>query len=229
MIIVVGNEKGGVGKTALATNIAALAAADNLEVLLLDTDTNGSSSAWIRIRNEEQVTPVIPLLTVSQNPQNELKHLASKYDLIIVDIGANNYATMLNSAKVADMVLVPTGADQMEVESTFHTFAALREMDAKHKNGKVPAFVVLNQLSTNSKSKEEAALREYLASEHLPLFDSALRARSSWRNARRGGLAVHELKGREADPKAAAEMKAIFAEAEQRATEIQQAAEQQAA
>lgn len=229
MIIVVGAEKGGVGKTALATNLAALAAAENLEVLLLDTDTNGSSSAWVRIRNEEEVTPVIPLLTVSQNPQNELKQLASKYDLIIVDIGANNYATMLNSAKVADMVLVPTGPDQMEVESTFNTFAALREMDPKHKDGKVPAFVVLNQLSTNSRSKEEAALRDYLKSENLPVLDAALRHRSSWRNARRGGLAVHELKGREADLKAAAEMKAIFAEAEKRAAKLQKEAAKRAA
>lgn len=217
MIIVVGAEKGGVGKTALATNIAALAVAENLEVLLLDTDTNGSSSAWIRIRNEEMVEPTIHILTVSQNPQNELKQLASKYDLIIVDVGANSYSTMLNSAKVADLVLVPTGPDQMEVESTFNTFEALRAMDAKHKDGKVPAYVVLNQLSTNVKSREEGALREYLADNALPVFDAALRHRSSWRNARRGGLAVHELRGREADPKAAAEMRAIFAEAEQRA------------
>ncbi|GAB3552082.1 ParA family partition ATPase [Noviherbaspirillum agri] len=217
MIIVVGAEKGGVGKTALATNLAALAVSENLEVLLLDTDTNGSSSAWVRIRNEENVEPTIPLLTVSQNPQHELKQLASKYDLIIVDVGANSYTTMLNSAKVADMVLVPTGPDQMEVESTLNTFEALREMDAKHKDGKVPAYVVLNQLPTNAKSKEESALREYLVESGLPVFDAALRHRSSWRNSRRGGLAVHELKGREADPKAAAEMRAIFAEAEQRA------------
>lgn len=224
MIIVVGAEKGGVGKTALATNIAAIAAGEGLEVLLLDTDTNGSSSAWIRIRNEEGVEPNIPLLTVSENPQNELRQLATKYDLIIVDIGANNYSTMLNSAKVADMVLVPTGPDQMEVESTFNTFEELRAMDAKHKNGRVPAFVVLNQLSTNNKSKEEGLLREYLGQEGLPVFESALRHRSSWRNARRGGLAVHELRGREADPKAAAEMKAIFAEAENKVAEALAAA-----
>lgn len=220
MIIVVGNEKGGVGKTAIATNIAALAAADNLEVLLLDTDTNGSSSAWVRIRNEEQVEPAVPLLTVSENPQRELSQLASKYDLIIVDVGANSYSTMINSAKVADLVLVPTGPDQMEVESTLNTFEALRNLDARHKNGRVPAYVVLNGLPTNSKSKEEGALRDYLASEGIPLFDSALRYRSSWRNARRGGMAVHELKGKEADPKAAAEMRSIFHEAEKTVEQI---------
>lgn len=220
MIIVVGNEKGGVGKTAIATNIAALAAADNLEVLLLDTDTNGSSSAWVRIRNEEQVEPAVPLLTVSENPQRELSQLASKYDLIIVDVGANSYSTMINSAKVADLVLVPTGPDQMEVESTLNTFEALRSLDARHKNGRVPAYVVLNGLPTNSKSKEEGALRDYLSSENIPLFESALRYRSSWRNARRGGLAVHELKGKEADPKAAAEMRAIFQEAEKTVEQI---------
>jgi chromosome partitioning protein len=219
MIVVVGNEKGGVGKTAIATNFAALAVAENLEVLLLDTDPQGSSSAWIRIRNEEKVKPSITLLTLPEDPLNELSQLAPKFDLIIIDIGAQNYKTMLNSAKVADMVLVPTGPDQLEVESTLTTYKTLRGIDPQHKHGKVPVYVVLNQLSTNSKSKEEAALREYLEAEGLPIFSSALRHRSSWRNARRGGLAVYELKGREADPKAAAEIRAIFEEAERRAAE----------
>jgi chromosome partitioning protein len=217
MIIVVGAEKGGVGKTALATNLAVLAVQDGLDVLLLDTDPQGSSSAWNRIRNEGGVQPSITLLTVSENPFNELKQLATKYDLIILDIGAGSYKTMLNAAKVADMVLVPTGPDQLEVESTQNTFDAIRAIDHLHKDGKVPAYIVLNSLSTNTKSKEELELRKFLEEENMPVFDTALRYRSSWRNARRAGLAVHELKGRDADPKAAAEMRAIFTEAERRA------------
>jgi chromosome partitioning protein len=217
MIIVVGAEKGGVGKTSIATNLAALAAADGIEVLLLDTDVQGSSSAWVRIRNEENVSPSISLLTLPENPLNELSKLAPKFELIIVDIGAQNYTTMLNAAVVADLVLVPTGPDQFEVESTLNVFSALDTLGARHKKGRIPAHIVLNQLPTNAKSKEELALREYLQAEKRPVFNASLKHRSSWRNARRGGLAVHELSGREADPKAASEMRAIFAEAEQKA------------
>ena len=218
MIIVVGAEKGGVGKTSIATNIAALAAADDIEVLLLDTDAQGSSSAWVRIRNEEKITPRIPVLTIPESPLTELSYLAPKSDLVIIDIGAQNYTTMLNAAIVADLVLIPTGPDQFEVESTLNVFKALKTLGPKHKSGAVPAHVVLNQLPTNSRSREEGELRQFLASEQLPVFDACLKHRSSWRNARRGGLAVHELRGKEADPKAAAEMRAIFAEAERKAS-----------
>ena len=217
MIIVVGAEKGGVGKTSIATNLAALAAGDGIDVLLLDTDVQGSSSAWVRIRNEENVTPQIALLTLPQNPLHELSKFAPRFDLIIVDIGAQNYNTMLHAAAVADLVLVPTGPDQFEVESTINVFGALRSLDVRHKSGKVPAYVVLNQLPTASKSREEASLRKFLAEEGLQVFDAALRHRTSWRTSRRGGLAVHELTGRENDAKASAEMRAIFNEAEKRA------------
>lgn len=214
MIIVIGNEKGGVGKSALATNLAALAVHKGLDTLLLDTDPQGSATAWNRIRNEEGVEPVISSVSVQENPLNELKQFAGKYQLVIVDVGANNYKTMLNAIKIADIVLVPTGPDQLELESTLNTLDNLQAMDHLHKDGRVPAVVVLNQLSTNARSKEEAALREYLAEENVHVLKAALRHRSSWRNSRRGGLAVHELTGREADSKAAAEMNALYDELE---------------
>lgn len=219
MILVVGAEKGGVGKTAIATNLAALGAAEELEVLLLDTDPQGSSGAWSRIRNEGNISPSVSVLTVPENPIKELEKLAPRFDLVIIDVGAQNYTTMLNAVRVADLVLVPTGPDQLEVESTQNVFDALRSLDRHHKSGRIPAFTVLNNLPTNPRSKEEGDLRSFLAEIELPVFDAALRHRSSWRKSRRAGLAVHELRGRDADPSAASEMRAIFAEAERKVEE----------
>ena len=51
MVVTIGAEKGGVAKTRLATHIAALAAADGIDVVLLDTDKQGSATSWSRIRN----------------------------------------------------------------------------------------------------------------------------------------------------------------------------------
>ena len=52
MIILVGNEKGGVGKTTLATNLAVAAQMDNKDVLLIDTDQQMSSTYWAKVREE---------------------------------------------------------------------------------------------------------------------------------------------------------------------------------
>lgn len=220
MIVVVGAEKGGVGKTAIATNMAALAAREGIETILLDTDSQGSATAWVRIRNENRIQPAIALLTVHESPARELSTLAAKFELVIVDVGAQNYATMLQAATVADLVMVPTGPDQLEVESAQNVFEALRAIDPRHKRGRVPAFIVPNLLPTNTRSREEAALREFLTEIGLPTFDAGLRHRTAWRNSRRDGLAVHELSGRDACAKSAAEMRAVFDEAERRAGEL---------
>jgi len=137
MVITVGAEKGGVSKTRLATHIAAIAASQNIDVVLLDTDKQGSAMSWARIRNDEGVQPAIPVLSLPAKPANELANLAGKYTLVVVDIGAQNYRTMLECAALSDLVLVPCGPDQQEIESTLNVFAALRDLDPRHeKKGK---------------------------------------------------------------------------------------------
>ncbi|TFW01515.1 chromosome partitioning protein [Oxalobacteraceae bacterium OM1] len=215
-IIVVGNEKGGVGKTAIATNLAARAAGDGIAVALCDSDPQGSSKGWHRIRSEEGVLPEIPVFGIPANPITELTSLNKSFDLVIVDIGAQNYTVLLNAARIADLVLVPCGPDQFEIESTLATMTALKKLDPFHRLNRVPAHILLNVLPTNVRSKEEARLREFFAEDDWPVFHAALRDRSAWRTSRRLGLAVHELTGRDADAKAAAETKAVLNEIEDR-------------
>ncbi|MCC7005912.1 MAG: AAA family ATPase [Ottowia sp.] len=212
MIITSGAEKGGVGKTRLATHIAALAASENVDVVLLDTDKQGSAVSWSRIRNEEGVTPSIPVLALPANPARELANLASKYTLIVVDIGAQNYRTMLECALLSDIVLVPCGADQQEVESTLSVFSTLKEMGPRHELGKIPAHVVLTRVSPLEGSKATAELRDYFASEDISVFKSHIASRASWLATGKSGRAVHELKGRDRSQKAIDEMYAVYKE-----------------
>ncbi|MBR7783665.1 ParA family protein [Undibacterium luofuense] len=212
MIIVVGAEKGGVGKTLISTNIAALAASEGVEVCLMDTDPQGSATAWARIRRSQEGLTQFPVVTIPPDPLYELQTIAPKFDLIVVDIGAQNYRTMEKAAILADMIIVPTGADQLEAEATLRVCSILQTMDARHKDGKVPVNILLNQMPTNAKSKEAAALREFFADETYPVFQSELKGRASWRNSRRAGAAMHEMTGRDADPKATAEIRAVYEE-----------------
>ena len=61
MVILIGGEKGGTGKTTLATNLAALRAQSGKDVLLLDTDVQASASYWAQIRDERDITPRVSL------------------------------------------------------------------------------------------------------------------------------------------------------------------------
>ena len=53
MIVLVGGEKGGVGKTTLAVNLAAMRRRAGHDVLLIDADKQASANLWAGIRQEE--------------------------------------------------------------------------------------------------------------------------------------------------------------------------------
>jgi len=212
MVVTIGAEKGGVGKTKLATHIAALAMCAGEDVVLLDTDKQGSSMSWSRIRNEEGVIPGIPVLALPVNPARELANLAEKYALVVVDIGAQNYRTMLECALLSDLVLVPCGPDQQEVESTLSVFESLKGMDNRHEAGAVPAHVVLTRVSTKENAKATNELREYFASEGISVFNAQIAQREAWRATGKSGKALHELRGADRSQKAIDEMQAVYDE-----------------
>lgn len=220
-IITVGAEKGGVGKSRLATHIAAMAAADGVEVVLLDTDKQGSAGSWVSIRegaelrpDEKKPLPVVPLLTLPEKPAHTLNSLSTKYDLVVVDIGAQNYRTMVEAALLSDLVLVPCGADQQEVESTLRVFDALKDLGPRHISGKgrVPAHVVLNRVSVLENASSTADLRAVFEGKSVPVLKSHIALRSSWVVTGKTGRALHELRGKERSEKAISEMRAVYAE-----------------
>lgn len=212
-IITVGAEKGGVGKTRIATHLAALAAAQETDVVLLDTDLQGSAVSWSRIRNEEGVKPSIPVFSVPPQPAKELMMLSQKYSLIVVDIGAQNYRTMLECALLSDLILVPCGPDQQEIESTLRVFESLRGLDPRHKSGRIPAHVVLTRVSPKESARTTQDIRAYFASENVPICQTAIAHREAWRTTGKSGRALSELKGSDRSPKAQAEMQALYDEA----------------
>jgi chromosome partitioning protein len=212
MIITVGGEKGGIGKSKVATHISVLAACNGIDGALLDTDIQGSAISFSRIRNEGGITPTIPVFALPPNPARELANLASKYTLVVVDIGAQNYRTMLECALLSDIVLVPCGNDQQEVESTLSVFSTLKKMGNRHELGHIPAHVILNRVSPIEGAKSTAELREYLASEDISVFKSQIAHRASWLASGKSGKAVHELKGRDRSQKAIDEMQAVYDE-----------------
>ncbi len=58
-IVLFGGEKGGTGKTTLATNMAAMLALQGKDVLLLDTDRQGTASFGATVREDTKIEPRI--------------------------------------------------------------------------------------------------------------------------------------------------------------------------
>ena len=117
MIVLVGGEKGGTGKTTLATNLSAVRAWEGRDVLLVDTDVQGSASFWAASRDERggKVPRVACIQKFGKGLQTELTDLAGRYDDVIVDAGGRDSVELRAGLVVAEKAFVPIQASQFDI------------------------------------------------------------------------------------------------------------------
>ena len=105
LIIAVISQKGGSGKTTLATNLAVAAELAGQSTLLVDLDPQASATSWGDSREAE--TPVV----VSAQAARLDEVLASARDhdaaLCIIDTAPHAESPALAAARAADLVLIP--------------------------------------------------------------------------------------------------------------------------
>src|SRR5690606_39345916 len=93
MIILVGGEKGAAGKSCLAQNLAVYLQKKNRDVLLLDADPQGTTTDWIKERDENEDLKNIPSVQASGNIRQVLKDLSKRYE----DIRSEEHTSELQS------------------------------------------------------------------------------------------------------------------------------------
>lgn len=205
-----GGEKGGVGKSTLATTLAAMLSAEGRDVLLLDTDTSGDASGWVAARRER--FPKAPAVHGMRNHGRVaacVRDAAHRYDDVVVDAGGRDSEALRSAMTVAEVMLLPLCPAQFDLWSVARMERLVDE--ARAFNDRLEALVVLNRASTNWASREaEDALAFLGDTRALTLARTVLRDRKAYREAAAEGLAVFEL-GRRAHA-AAEEAWALFAE-----------------
>ncbi|OKY73946.1 MAG: chromosome partitioning protein [Desulfobulbaceae bacterium DB1] len=210
-ITVFGGEKGGTGKTTLAVNIAAMLAMKGKDVLLLDTDRQGTASFWATVRDEENIEPRVACVQkFGKGLPAQVRDLAERYDEIIIDAGGRDSMELRYALGVADRAYIPVQPFQFDIW-TIRQMDTLVEM-AKGLNEELAAFIVINRVATNPAIREDRETREFITREnfqHLTLAQSMIRDRIAFRKAARDGLAVVEY-GQ--DRKAVNEMNQLYEE-----------------
>lgn len=210
-IVLIGGEKGGTGKTTLATNMAAMLALQGKDVLLLDTDRQGTASFWATVREETEIESRIACVQkFGKGLAAQVRDLADRYDEIVIDAGGRDSMELRYSLGVCDRAYIPVQPFQFDIWT-------LRQMDelvetAQGLNENLQAYIVLNRVSTNPLVREDQETLTFVREEgflHLGLMSSVLRDRIAFRKSARDGLSVVEWKQ---DKKAAEEMNQFFRE-----------------
>jgi len=210
MIVLIGGEKGGTGKTTLATNLAALRKASGRDVLLVDTDIQGSASYWAARRDENATVPRVSCIQkFGKGLQAEIQDLGSRYQDVVIDAGGRDSVELRAALVVAERVFVPIQPSQFDI----WTLARMDELvqTGQGFNPNLVASVIICRASPNPVVSESAEAKEAIQDfSHLRLASSVVRDRIAFRRAVREGLAVTEVTP--ADAKARNEIETLYSE-----------------
>jgi chromosome partitioning protein len=192
MILLIGAEKGGVGKSTIASNLAVHLAREGVDVVLLDTDTQATCARFVARRHEVAAGPDLHCVQRTGDVAPALRDLSTRYQVVIVDAGGRDSKELRTAASVADLLLTPVRASQADLE----TLPKVDELVglARAFNPELQAYAVLSMAPTNPVIREVDDARELLADfDQLRLADTVIRDRKVYRDALLAGRGVVEL------------------------------------
>jgi chromosome partitioning protein len=193
-IIAFVSQKGGVGKSTFARGVAREAAQGGLKVKIADLDTQqGTCVDWHRDRLHARIRPAVAVEAFATAA--EALTIADQYDLLILDGPARTSRGTLDIARMADLVVQPTGASVDDLRPAVREFHALVQAGIP----KAKLAFALNHIGTPT---EEAEARAYIAEAGYTVLDGCLLERPAYRKAQNSGRAVTETSFRNLNTKA---------------------------
>jgi len=196
MITVVGNLKGGTGKSTVTFNLAIWLALNDYRVELFDLDPQATLSDVGDIRAEDEYEPQISI----KNSLDGLKK--SKKEEILIDIGTADTHAMENAISLTDRIIVPVPPSQADIWSTQRFIKMVLDIRGEKNMPQMLGFV--NRADTHKGVRETGEAEDALKIlPHIELIGTRLYQRTTYRRSFSEGLAVFEL---EPKGKAAAEV-----------------------
>ena len=205
MLTVIGNLKGGTGKSTVAFNLAVWLAHEKSGVRVFDLDPQATLIDTAEIREEDGYEPSFEV----SNDIDELEMLVhskgKKTPQLLADVGATNMLHMMKAISLAKRVLIPVQPSQADIWSTQRFLKIVLSSVDQKKKPEILGFI--NRADTHIGVRETGEAEEALRMlPNIEALDTRLYQRTAYRRSFSEGLAVFEQ-----DPmgKAAREMKKL--------------------
>lgn len=205
-VIAVLNQKGGSGKTTIATHLARALQLDGSNVLLVDSDLQGSARDWAAVREDTPITVVgIDRPTIDR----DLKAIGHK-DFVVID-GAPQAADLAVSAiKAASFILIPVQPSPYDIWATADLVELVKQR-IEVTDGKLQAAFVVSRAIKGTRIGAE--ITEALAGYGLPVLESRITQRVSYPGTAAAGTTILDA---EPDGDGAREIRALMNEIKQK-------------
>ncbi|HTU53665.1 MAG TPA: AAA family ATPase [Acetobacteraceae bacterium] len=133
-VVALASDKGGMGKSTAAINLACAAADAGIEAAILDLDPQASVGRWARVRKKAGLAPrpfaevCVPIQV--EDRLAELKEAGAQ--LVLLDTAGRDNNAISSAIATADLVLIPCHPTDLELSTLGPTLARLRADQKPH-------------------------------------------------------------------------------------------------
>ena len=189
-------QKGGSGKTTLAVHLAVAAEEAGERVCLIDTDPQGTATAWAERREHD--TPYFAATTPSGLSDALNAARAEGMTLVVVDTAPHAKAEAPLVVSLVDFVLIPCRPTAFDLSAVSRTIQSIQAIGR-------PAAFVLSQCPP--RAPEIPEMLQALSVHNVPSVPISIGSRLSYARAVATGRSVTEFEG---EGKAAEEIRMLF-------------------
>ncbi len=197
MIILIGSQKGGTGKSTTSVNICAWLACKNKDVILVDSDRQSTAVNWVIDRDQLTTVPKVHCVQKYDNIRETLLDLNNRYEYVVVDAAGRDSKELRTGMTAADIIVIPFRPSQPDLD----TLAKMVDLidQARDFNPKITAYGLITMAPTNPVINETKEAKKYLAEyPEVTLLQTIIRDRKIYRDAISEGLGVVEMKNEKA-------------------------------